>query len=175
MPSLTAEACSAPSQAVGRDPSAYGKSSHQRCCLLHPLLQSTPRAPICHSGPQSDWKADWAASTGRDRWTPVQGPSDDCHPCTRASSLCSPLLHTQVESTKGNVYRDASLQLQFTSSLTVSLQRSFFFFLIGTLISNEFSLFFIEIPKQLWHILFVLLKTGKWRSLGEIKKQLMIY
>lgn len=74
----------------------------------------------------------------------------------------------------GSVYRDASLQLPFTSSLTVSLQSSGFF-LIGALISNEFSLFFIEIPKQLWHILFVLLKTGKWRSVREIKTQLTIY
>lgn len=56
-----------------------------------------------------------------------------------------------------------------------SVPAKIIFFLIGALISNEFSLFFIEIPKQLWHILFVLLKTGKWRSLGEIKKQLMIY
>lgn len=89
--------------------------------------------------------------------------------------LHSLLLHTHTHGIHpGNVYRDASLQLQFTSSLTVSLQRSGFFS-VGALISNEFSLFFIEIPKQLWHIPFVLLKTGKWRRVRKIKTQLMIY
>jgi len=92
-----------------------------------PLLQYTPRALTCRSCPQSDRKADCAASTGRDCWTPVQGPSDDCQPFTHASSLCSPLPRAQAESNRGNVYGDASLRRQFTSSLTVSLQRSFFF------------------------------------------------
>lgn len=105
------------------DPCAYGESSHRHCCLLHPLLRYTPRALIRRSHPQSDRRAGGTASAGRDCWTPARGPSGGCHPGVRASSLRSPLLHTRKESNTGNVYSDASLQLQFTSSLTASLQR----------------------------------------------------
>lgn len=154
MPSPTAAASSPQARLWARTPVPM-ESATVESCLWRPPLRCMPRAPTGGSCPQSDREA--AATPA-----PPHPPQPALPTPARADALGG-----------GSVYRDASLQLQFTSSLAASLQRSFF--LIGALISNEFSLFFIEIPKQLWHILFVLLKTGKWRSPGEIKPQLMIY
>lgn len=58
---------------------------------------------------------------------PVQpAPSGMSCPCTASTIGDVPAVHPNG-SDQGEARRDASLQLQFTSSLTASLQRSFFF------------------------------------------------